>query len=119
MRVVIHSFNYSGNDSGIGLITRNSAKRMANKHEIHIISQRKNVLTNELPLKRETLHGCTIHRIKRSSIPIIGALKYFWDVLRITKKLKPDLFHEQELFGIGFFCKKIIRNTLYRFWPWD
>jgi len=108
MKVAIHSYNYTGNDAGIALVTRNTTKRLAHKHDIHIITQHRNVLTQKLLPREEVMHNCTVHRIPRSKIPVIGTLIYFARVLLLLRTLKPDILHEQELCGIGYLAKKFL-----------
>lgn len=113
MKIVIHSFNYSGNDAGIALVTRNIASRL--NHEIHIIAQNINIITKkELP-EEEEMHNCHIHRLKRSKIPLLGTMAYFYKVLKKTREINPDVFHEQELCGIGYFVKKYLKKPVLVF----
>jgi glycosyltransferase involved in cell wall biosynthesis len=107
MKIALHSFNYSGNDAGIAIVTRNSLSRLAGRHDIHIICQNKNIITNETLKENEEMHGCHVHRISRSKIPLIGTLIYFYKAIIKIKNIHPDVFHEQELCGIGYLTKKL------------
>ena len=110
MKIAIHCDHYGHDEGSITLNVRKYASLLTKKgHKVFIITKTWNPSTKKKLAKYEKEDGFEIYRRDRTKVPFFGSLSYFIKVLRLLKKLKPDILHEHELCGIGYLSKKFLK----------
>ena len=110
MRIAIHCDHYGYDTGSITLNVRKYASLLTKKgHEVFVITKTWNASIKKNLQKYEKENGFEIYRVKRGNLPFLGSLFYFFRVLSILKKIKPDILHEHELCGIGYLSKKFLK----------
>jgi glycosyltransferase involved in cell wall biosynthesis len=82
--------------AGTEIATYHMAEHLAQRgHEVHVITS----LDEGLP-EKSCEKGFHIHRLPRVRIRFAGAFAFWIDIIRISRKIKPDIVHAQS-FGSG------------------
>jgi len=103
MKIALHCYNYKSRTDSIGLNVHRYVNKLVEKgHVVHIITQ-----LEEGQCEHEiTENGVVITRIPRYKVPILSTYVYMQKVVKVIANIKPDVVHEHEAFGAGYFAKK-------------
>lgn len=102
MRIVLFTYNFSGNAAGISKINQKVVEHLIRKHEVHVICQRKNVVTQELLDPFYIKKNLFVHRIKREK-SLKGTIHYYKQARKLCSQIRPDIVYENGLSGLGLF----------------
>lgn len=84
---------------GTEIATLNIARNLGKKHDVFVITiKRKNFA------KEEVINNFRVIRLSILNIPIISNFIYFLKILKILKKINPDIIHVQMLYSEALFC---------------
>lgn len=108
--ILVTQFPPKWND-GTQIATYKTAKYLAKiGHEVHVITR------HSLGLQfNEIKDGFYIHRIKLLNIRFLGIVLYFISLLKLIKKIRPQIIHAQMLVENGWFAGVIkkLQNIPY------
>lgn len=93
--------------AGTEIATYNIAKYLATSgYEIHVLTSKDEGLLAESV--EQNIH---VHRIRRSNVPPLGVISFWWQMFRILRRINPDIVHSQDIsMGIpGFISKEILK----------